>query len=178
MPPTELDLNPVNHLTADAIGQPGSRVFYLQGRQNDQVVTLVVEKIQVQSLAAGIDEFLTELGQRYPQLGAPSGEYNEAAMRIQPPVDPLFRVGQLALAYDGDHDLAILIAHEIEADESGGEEEPKGSVVRFWCTRSQLLALARWGMEVASRGRPTCPYCGAPIGPEGHFCPKKNGHKH
>jgi hypothetical protein len=38
--------------------------------------------------------------------------------------------------------------------------------------------LCRWGMNVAAHGRPTCPQCGEPMDPEGHFCPKKNGHKH
>ena len=27
----EIELNPVSHITADAIGPPGKRVFYLQG---------------------------------------------------------------------------------------------------------------------------------------------------
>ena len=31
MPRSELDLNPVQHITSDAIGQPGQRVFYIQG---------------------------------------------------------------------------------------------------------------------------------------------------
>jgi len=31
---------------------------------------------------------------------------------------------------------------------------------------------------VAGQGRPICGNCGEPIDPEGHFCPKRNGHKH
>ncbi len=30
MTPIEIELNPVDHVTADAIGPPGQRVFYLQ----------------------------------------------------------------------------------------------------------------------------------------------------
>jgi uncharacterized repeat protein (TIGR03847 family) len=96
-------------------------------------------------------------------------------MRIQPPVDPLFRVGELGLAYDSDRDLLVLVAREVIIDEQNPEET---SVVRFWCTRSQLRAMTRWGLEVTGRGRPICPYCGEPMEPEGHFCPKRNGHKH
>jgi hypothetical protein len=51
-------------------------------------------------------------------------------------------------------------------------------VVRFWASRAQIRMLARWGVEVVSRGRPICPQCGQPEEPEGYFCPKKNGHKH
>jgi uncharacterized repeat protein (TIGR03847 family) len=186
MPRVEIDLNPVTHLTADAIGQPGKRVFYIQGRKQDQTVTLIVEKVQIQTLALGVEEFLGEIASRYPGLKDASADYSETTMHIYPPVDPLFRVGELALAYDTEHDLAILIAREIttgdEAPAAEGdadaEEDDETSVVRFWCTRSQLLAVCRWGLEIASRGRPNCPYCGQPIDPGGHFCPKRNGHKH
>lgn len=190
MPRIEIDLNPVTHLTTDAIGQPGKRVFYIQGSKGDQVVTLIVEKVQIQTLALGVDEFLSEISKRFPDAPEALGEYDESVMRIFPPVDPLFRVGELALAYDSDADLAILIAREVinnasesslESDESAEElpeEEEENNVVRFWCSRSQLLAMCRWGLEVSGRGRPVCPYCGQPMDPGGHFCPKRNGHKH
>jgi uncharacterized repeat protein (TIGR03847 family) len=96
-------------------------------------------------------------------------------MHLAMPVDPLFRIGEIGLGYDSDNDMVVLVAKEITT-ESSGEEEP--SVVRFWCTRSQIRALVHWGIEVANRGRPLCPQCGEPMDPEGHFCPKKNGHKH
>jgi len=187
MPHTDIDLNPVSHITTDAIGQPGKRVFYIQGRKGPQVVTVIIEKIQIQSLALGVDEFLSEIHARFPDLEEASGEYDETVMRIYPPVDPLFRVGELGLGYDSDGDLAILIAKEVSsgAEEQSGpedddlaEEEDEGGQVRFWCTRSQLLAMCRWGLEVSGRGRPVCPYCGQPVDPTGHFCPKRNGHKH
>ena len=53
MPRFELDLNPVSHITADAIGKPGERVFYLQAIQDERTITLLVEKVQIQSLAVG-----------------------------------------------------------------------------------------------------------------------------
>jgi uncharacterized repeat protein (TIGR03847 family) len=177
MPRIEIDLNPVIHITTDAIGQPGQRVFYIQGRTVDRVVTVIVEKVQIQTLSLGIEDFLMEVSQRFPNLTPVSAEYDEAAMHIQPPVDPIFRVGELGLAYDADSDMAVLIVREIQtADNEGNTEE--SSVVRFWCTREQLQAMGKWGMEVSGRGRPICPYCGQPMEAEGHFCPKRNGHKH
>lgn len=175
MPKKEIDLDPVTHITTDAIGKPGQRVFYLQGWQDNQVVTLLVEKVQVQTLAIGVEQFLTEVKERYANLPEASEEYLEDKMRIQPPVDPLFRVGELGLAYDSERDLMVLVAREVQPEEESSEE---GQVVRFWCTRSQLRALCRWGLEIAGRGRALCPQCGEPMDPAGHFCPKKNGHKH
>jgi len=171
----ELDLNPVDRITTDAIGKPGSRVFYLQANQSDQVITLLVEKIQIQSLAMGVEQFLTELTQKYPNLSDDTLDLKEEIMRINPPVDPLFRVGELGLGYDNEHDQVILVAREISGENDKPEEM---GVVRFWCTRSQLRALCQWGIEVANQGRSICPQCGQPMDPEGHFCPKKNGHKH
>ncbi len=177
MPRIEIDLNPVVHITTDAIGQPGQRVFYIQGRTDDRVVTVIVEKVQIQTLALGVEDFLTELNQRYPDLVPISPDYDESSMHIFPPVDPIFRVGELGLAYDADTDMAVLVVREIQtADNEGNTEE--SSVVRFWCTRNQLYAMGKWGLEVSGRGRPICPYCGQPMDPAGHFCPKRNGHKH
>ena len=175
MPRTDIDLHPVSHITADAIGQPGKRVFYLQGWQGERTVTLIIEKLQIQSLAIGLEQFLAEIHEKFPDLPEAVSEYQEEQMHIHPPVDPLFRVGEIGLGYDAENDLLVLVAREIVAE--GADPEESG-VVRFWCTRSQLRAMAHWGMEVASRGRPLCPQCGEPVDPEGHFCPKKNGHKH
>ncbi len=58
-----------------------------------------------------------------------------------------------------------------------GDDPDQAAVVRFWCTRPQARRMAHWAAEVISRGRPICPQCGEPIEADGHFCPKKNGHK-
>lgn len=175
MSPTDLDLNPVEHLTADALGPPGKRVFYLQGWQGERTVTLIIEKIQLQTLAVGVEQFLAEIQEKFPDLAEASADYVEERMHINPPVDPLFRAGEIGLGYESEQDLIVLVIRELLPEDVDKEE---AGVVRFWGTRTQVRAMARWGMEVAGRGRQTCPQCGQPMEPEGHFCPKKNGHKH
>lgn len=171
----EYDLDPVIFITADAIGKPGERVFFIQGGTATRTISVLVEKVQIQSLAVGVEQFLGEISQRFPELAEASGDFEEERMHIRPPVDPIFRVGEIGLAYDSDRDLICLITREILTGEMTPDD---ASVVRFWCTRSQIRAMCRWGLEVAGRGRPICPQCGEPMDPEGHFCPKKNGHKH
>jgi uncharacterized repeat protein (TIGR03847 family) len=173
----DLDINPLEHICVDAIGQPGSRVFYIQGwRATDpQPVTIIIEKIQLQSLALGGEQMLTELALQKPELAVPDVQYDPDKMRITPPLDPLFRAGEMGLGYDADRDLIVIMVREIVAE--GGEPED-AAVVRFWCTRAQIRILVDWGNEVVKRGRPICTQCGQPMEPEGHFCPKKNGHKH
>ncbi len=83
--------------------------------------------------------------------------------------------GEIGLGYDKERDKVVLFVKEILTEEDDPEN---AAVIRFWATRAQMRQLARWGVEVVSRGRPICPQCGQPEEPEGHFCPKKNGHLH
>ena len=154
-----IDLNPITHITVDAIGQPGERVFYLQGRNATQEITLLVEKFQIQTLALAIENLMSELREKMPDLLDASPDYNEDEMLLEPPLDPLFRVGELSLGYDPAQDLMILIAKEVPVNLAEDDETPEDSLseIRFWCTRSQLWAMARWGIELSSRGRPVWP---------------------
>jgi len=177
MPRFEIDLNPLEHVTVDAIGKPGFRVFYIQGwRATDpQPVTIIIEKIQLQSLALGVDQMLEELAKQKPELTVVIPGIDPDKMHISPPVDPLFRAGEMGLGYDADHDMLVIMVREVVME--GGDPE-QAAEVRFWCTRPQIRRLADWSREVIKGGRPLCPQCGQPMEPEGHFCPKKNGHKH
>lgn len=175
MPRFEIDVDPVDHITADAIGQPGQRVFYIHAWQDQRAVTVIIEKAQLQSLTVGIEQFLAQVMEANPELDEASGDYLEDQMHIHPPVEPLFRVGEIGLGYEKTRDLVVLFVKELLLDEV---DPDSAAVVRFWATRTQVRRLARWGLEVANRGRPMCPQCGQPMEPEGHFCPKKNGHKH
>ena len=174
MPGLEFDLNPVSRITAGAIGPPGQRVFYLQGRHESTLLTLVVEKMQIQSLASGLEQFLMELAQQYPDLPQPEPDYRESDMDLEQPIDPAFRVGQLGLGFDRPSDRVVVVAHELVSE---GQDPGEAAVARLWCSRAQLRALGRWGIELAGRGRPICGNCGEPIDPRGHFCPRSNGHK-
>jgi uncharacterized repeat protein (TIGR03847 family) len=183
MPRHELELKPVEHITTDAIGKPGQRVFYIQAWDHEQRITLIVEKVQITSLALEVQFQMQQIDDNREAIKLLTGkdllpattDYDESKMHILPPVDPLYRVGEIGLDYNAKEDLVCLIAHEILSGDMSNED---ASVARLWCTRSQLLAMCAWGLEVASHGRPTCPQCGGPIDPDGHFCPKKNGHKH
>lgn len=161
------DLNPVSRVTVGALGEPGHRTFYLQGRQGATLVTLVSEKEQMNSLAQGITDLLTRLGD---QADAPT-TVSPYDLALEEPFEPLFRIGQLGLGYDQESDQLVIVAYALVP-----EEEAQVDVVRFWGTRNQMRALARHVTEVATAGRPICVLCGKPIDPEGHFCPRRNGH--
>ncbi|MDE3089657.1 MAG: DUF3090 family protein [Chloroflexota bacterium] len=163
------DLNPVTHITVGAVGKPGKRAFYLQGRQGAQIITLLSEKEQISALSQGIDQLLERLG-----VGNQGKTVQVSAieMELSQPIEPVFRVGQLGLGYDAEQGLLVLVAYELPEEEN----PPVVNVVRFWATPDQMRALARHAAAIIAGGRPTCVLCGRPIDPEGHFCPKRNGH--
>ncbi len=177
MPRFEIDVDPCDHITADAIGAPGQRVFYIQAFQESRArtVTIIIEKVQLQSLTVGIEQFLAQLVEQNPELGEASPDFFDEHMHINPPVEPVFRSGEIGLGYDKERDMVVIVTREVMMD---GDDPDDAAVVRFWCTRAQARAMAHWGQEVIQRGRPICPQCRQPMEPDGHFCPKKNGHKH
>ncbi|MBI2238490.1 MAG: DUF3090 family protein [Actinobacteria bacterium] len=168
-----MELGPVERITTDAIGEPGNRTFYIQARKGDDLVTVLVEKEQVQLLAASILEILARVGKETEE--GP----DEEEMGLEEPVEPVWRAGRLSIGYEEERDLILLELEELvpeeEAEEKPAETEPDR--VRMWATREQMLALSRHSAVVAARGRPSCQFCGNPIDPEGHWCPAMNGHR-
>lgn len=170
-----MDLGQVDRITADAIGEPGERVFYIQARAGQELVTVIVEKQQVQLLSASVLELMATL-----EIETGEGPA-EAEMGLEQPLEPRWRTGRLALGYDQAQELFTLEIEEYRPDAADDDEpepvEPEtGEVVRLLATREQMFALSRHGAAVAARGRPTCQFCGNPMDPGGHACPAMNGH--
>lgn len=168
-----MDLGAVETITADAIGEPGMRVFYLQAR-GIELVTVIVEKQQIQLLAASVLELLATL-----DLQTGTGP-DDDALALEEPFEPRWRAGRLSLGFERDRDMFLLeieeFVPELEEDDPRAAELPEPEVVRAWATREQMFALSRYGSAVAERGRPLCQFCGNPMSPEGHACPAMNGH--
>ena len=171
------DLNPVDTIIADAVGEPGQRTFFLQARRGRQLVSIALEKQEVNNLALSVLQLLEELEERFPDL--PPTARSTRALRHESPIDPAFRVAQLILGYDESEDMIWVIAKALMADDSGALVDPDDDrvpAVRFVATRTQMRALSEHALEVVASGRPTCPLCGRPIDRMGHFCPRTDGH--
>jgi uncharacterized repeat protein (TIGR03847 family) len=82
-------------------------------------------------------------------------------------------VGTLSVAYDDAEDRIVLQADELVDEEAG--EVP--STARFHLTRAQVVAYCAHAEQLVASGRPPCPICGQPMDPEGHVCPRSNGHR-
>lgn len=166
---TSFELDPVSRITAGAVGEPGSRVFYLQARRADQLVTLLAEKEQIRALAASIEQMLAATP---PPEDDPPPIDDE--LELEQPLLPEWRIGPMALQYDQERDLIVVIASELIEDEGSGEDP---ATARFVVTRAQADALAAHAEEVVEAGRPRCRFCGNPLDGDGHVCVAMNGHR-
>ncbi len=170
MPPEEYELNPVTTITVGTIGPPGHRTFFLQARGSVEIVSLKMEKVQVAALAQGIDRVLEELEQQEVRPTSLEEEPELPALDEEVAAGSVFVAGQIGLGFDHSSNLMVLIIQSVPF----AEEEP--DVARLWVSPGQMRALSRLAKQVVAQGRPICPLCNEPIDPEGHFCPRSNGH--
>jgi uncharacterized repeat protein (TIGR03847 family) len=173
MPYEVFDLNPVDWITTDAIGEPGQRVFYIQARKGHRLVTVICEKEHVAALAAATEQVLLSLVDGDADEVVDPDPAIDEGMDLEYPLDPVFRAGEVNLGYDRVSGRLVVIAYELMAE----EDDAKPSVARFWASLEQMRAFGLHGEKVVAAGRPRCAMCGQPIEPEGHFCPRRNGHR-
>ncbi len=150
MAQTIYEFDPVTHITAGAIGEPGHRTFFIQAQYGMDTISLLCEKLHVQALIQAIDELLANLEEEFGITRHSDLTVDEAVMAIKEPVDPLFPVGAMGLGYDANRDRVLLVAQE--AVEESEERDPLE--VRFFATRAQMQALSAYAKEVVGRGRP------------------------
>jgi len=169
---TSYDLPSPDVLTAGTIGPPGQRVFFLQVKDDALVVTLKCEKQQVAALAEYLGGLLDDLEP------APFG-VSPADLELSEPVEPIWTVGTIGVAYDEPADRIVIVMEELtdlpdEPDLDDPLFEPTSASVRVRLTRAQAQAFVRHGRQLVASGRPPCRFCGLPIDPEGHPCPRMN----
>jgi uncharacterized repeat protein (TIGR03847 family) len=167
--PHHIELNPVSHLTIETVGEPGQRIFYLQGRRENDLITLLLEKVQAVVLADSLEGLLGEIGRRHPEALAAIDRLARYDMRLHEPILPLFRVGNLGLGFNEQGGQVVLVAYELV------EDQEEANLVSFWASPTRINALITHIREVVRSGRPICGNCGQPIDPDGHFCPHRNG---
>lgn len=164
------DLEAVQRITAGAMGKPGQRVFYLQARRGNRLLTFLAEKEQVGALADAVGRLLDTLSEQNPRLST-SDDLLVMDMSLEEPLEPEFRIGQIGLGYDTDRDMVLILLQSVTEDEATA-----AATARLSASRAQMRALSAHATRVVAAGRPVCGNCGRPIDPNGHFCPQRNGH--
>jgi uncharacterized repeat protein (TIGR03847 family) len=162
----DIELDEPFHLTVGYTGQPGGRTFFLQAEDASGRVTLAIEKAQAEGIAELLTQVLARLGER------PVTDWDQAAMDLRPPLDPRWRVGSIAIGYEGEDERFVL-----EVGEFVPEDDRVGRSARIVFDLDQARRLAAHAADVIGQGRPRCHLCARPTEADGsHVCPATNGH--
>jgi uncharacterized repeat protein (TIGR03847 family) len=188
MPRRRYIFDPPDRFVAGTIGEPGDRTFFLQAREGGRVVSVVLEKVQVAVLAERLGALLDELDVRgiaasddTPVAAVPDG--GNDAEPLDEPLNEAFRAGSLTLGWDGTAERVLVEARAqdedgeaIDPDDDDEEDEDGPDLLRVRMTASAARSFVARAANVVAAGRPPCPLCGAPLDPQGHICPRRNGH--
>lgn len=171
-----------DRFVAGTVGQPGNRTFYLQAVHDTRVVSVILEKQQVEVLADRIGALLVEINRRFGTPLPPESVDVEDLNPLVTPVDAEFRVGTMGLGWDSEaHTVVVelLAVTDTEFDASvvldDAEEGP--DAVRVFLSPESARQFANRSQRVISAGRPPCPLCEEPLDADGHICVRTNGYR-
>jgi len=169
------DFDTPDRFVAGVIGEPGARTFYLQARQGGALVSIGLEKTQVAALAGRMSELLDAIEGLSGEL--PTGVARDDRPLEEPMVE-LFRVGAMALAWDATAAQIVIEAQPLSPDpllDETTDQAPAGAdLFRVRVEPARARDFIRRAALLIAAGRPACPFCGQPLEPTGHFCPKTN----
>jgi uncharacterized repeat protein (TIGR03847 family) len=168
------ELPSVDSITFGTVGPAGQRVFYVQARSGATTVTIKAEKQQVSGLSSALRALLADLPPLPDVLTIQAPELVE-------PVEAPWAVGGIGLSAfeEMTQRVTLLLEELVPGGDDDGEDDGiglEGATARFGLTMPQMRALAERGEVLVAGGRPPCPLCGSPMNPDGHACPKTNGH--
>ena len=95
---------------------------------------------------------------------------------LEAPVEPVFRVGAIGLAWDSGRRSVQLELFSVELGDKT-EDEDADRMVQIWLTPRQAREFALRTEVIVASGRPACPFCSQPINEGGHICPRSNGYR-
>ncbi len=183
MPRQLFVFDPPDRFVAGTVGQPGDRTFYLQASGGGRTVSVALEKVQVQVLAERLGELLDEVRRRgVGEVPTAVSRELEDTAPLDAPVEEEFRVSTMGLAWDGE-DSRVVVEALAPTDDEEAEVEPLSDsddgpdTLRVRITAEAAQAFITRAQRVVAAGRPPCPLCSLPLEPEGHICPRQNGHR-
>lgn len=183
--------DPPERFVAGTVGEPGARTFFLQARSGARLTSVALEKQQVAALAERVDLLLDEVMASgstrsvVPAI-APEGLADNAP--LDQPIEEEFRAGTMTLSWDPDdervvievfpfQEAAVVSPDQLEEDLENLEEPEPEEVFLVRISAAAARAFVQRAEQVIEAGRPSCPFCGGPVDPEGHLCVRANGFK-
>jgi len=173
--------DPVERFVVGTVGVPGERTFFIQAREKNRLISVSLEKAQVSALADRILQILREVRSSEPL--AAFERFSDDDQPLESPIDEEFRVGVIGLAYVSDRqlieiDLQAIAESQFESDELIEiDTEGDQDILRVLLSLGYAESFAKRANIVVGAGRAPCPFCGGPIDPAGHLCPRANGYR-
>jgi len=181
MSPRIFLFDPAERFVVGTVGAPGERTFFIQARTGSRMVSVSLEKAQVAAIADRVLQILREI-----RLSEPLTVIEKVSLDDQPletPIDEEFRVGVIGLAYVADRRMIEIDLQAITSDDNPDEElleiDSSGDqeILRVIISLGYAESFAKRANSVVAAGRVPCPFCGGPIDPNGHLCPRANGYR-
>ena len=168
--------------TVGTVGQPGERTFFIQARDRTRLISISLEKAQVQALSERLQYMVREIKQSDPTVVVTKMQRDDAP--LDTPIEEEFRVGVIGLAFDADQQLIQVDLQAVSENESDNPEfidvddlTGDQDILRVLISPSEADRFSKRCNSVVSAGRQPCPFCGGPIDPRGHLCPRANGYR-
>ncbi|WP_435743851.1 DUF3090 domain-containing protein [Nocardioides sp. SYSU DS0663] len=186
MAPLVHGFDPPERFVAGTVGPPGSRTFFLQARSGSRLVSVALEKQQVAALAERVDELLDEVMRTTGNetvVPAVAPLDLEDTDPLEQPIEEEFRAGTMTLSWDPDDERVVIevfpfteaaVVAPDQVDQDFEEPDPE-EVFLVRVPAGVARAFVKRAAHVLEAGRPSCPFCGGPIDPDGHLCVRANG---
>ena len=184
--------DPPERFVTGTVGAPGERTFFLQARAGVRITSVVLEKQQVQVLADRIEQLLDQVAKDSSpdEVADLLAEPVTDTAPLDQPIEEEFRVGAMTLSWDGTDGVVVIEAFAVkeasdtddDADDAAAaavedaEDIEADEAVVVHVRAPMARGFARRAKLVVSAGREQCPFCGGPMDPSGHLCPRSNGY--
>ena len=181
--------DPPERFVVGTVGEPGQRTFFLQARVGTRLVSVSLEKQQVEALAERVDELLDELMAAADQsvlipAVAPFDLVDNESLEL--PIEEEFRAGTMTLSWDNGaerivvevfpfSEAAVVSPEQLGEDLDALQEPEPDEVLLVRLPAAAARAFVARARNVLGAGRPDCPFCGNPVDPDGHLCVRANG---
>jgi uncharacterized repeat protein (TIGR03847 family) len=173
--------DPAERFVVGTVGVPGERTFFIQARTGSRLISVSLEKAQVAALAERVQQIIREVRSSEPLTVFE--QVNRDDQPLETPIDEEFRVGVIGLAYVSDRKMIEIDLQAIADSQSPEDEEllletsENPDILRVLIPLGYAESFAKRAVAVVGAGRAPCPFCGGPIDPSGHLCPRSNGYR-
>jgi uncharacterized repeat protein (TIGR03847 family) len=179
---------PTESFIAGAVGEPGSREFFLQFQSVNGTNSVRLEKAQLIALVERFEELLREVKRsKLADINELTEPVEVSEGELVFPIQEDFIAGVMGITWEQDlglislevqelselEEFRDLVGIDVDTDIHDFPPEILQSVLRI----DQVRSFIKQAQQIITAGREPCIFCGLPIDKSGHLCPRANGYK-